>query len=158
MIDFMVLALPRSGTAWIANLLTTDTSLCIHEAFMDHSINDLDTRSYDGMLGIAETSAFTKVDEINQHSAKKLIIDRPFDDINNSIAELGFKAMPSYLADLMIQLKGYRIAFKDLFNYDIMAEAYYYLLRKELNQERHRMLCQMNIENTVAIERVRGLV
>jgi hypothetical protein len=39
-----------------------------------------------------------------------------------------------------------------------MAEAYYYLLRKELNQERHRMLCQMNIENTAAIERVRGIV
>jgi hypothetical protein len=158
MIDFMVLALPRSGTAWVANLLTTDTSLCIHEAFMDHSINDLDTRPYDGMLGIAETSAFIRVDELNLHSAKKLIIDRPFDDINKSIAELGFKAMPSYSADLMIQLKGYRIAYKDLFNYEIMSEAYYYLLRKELNQERHRMLCQMNIENTVAIERVRGLV
>jgi hypothetical protein len=158
MLDFMVLALPRSGTAWVANLLTTDTSLCIHEAFMDNSINDLDTRSYDGMLGIAETSAFTKVDEINQHSAKKLVIERPFNEVNESIAKLGFKAMPSYSDDLMIQLKGYRIAFKDLFNYDIMAEAYYYLLRKELNQERHRMLCQMNIENTVAIERVRGLV
>ena len=158
MIDFMVLALPRSGTAWVANLLTTDSSLCIHEAFMDHSINDLDTRPHDGMLGIAETSAFTKVDEINQHSAKKLVIERPFNEVNESIAKLGFKAMPLYSDDLMIQLKGYRIAFKDLFNYDIMAEAYYYLLRKELNQERHRMLCQMNIENTVAIERVRGLV
>jgi hypothetical protein len=156
MIDFMVLALPRSGTAWVANLLTTDTSLCIHEAFMDHSIDDLDNRSYDGMLGIAETSAFTKVDEINQHSAKKLVIERPLNEVNESIAELGFKTMLSY--DLMIQLKGYRIAFKDLFNYDIMAEAYYYLLRKELNQERHRMLCQMNIQNTAAIERVRGIV
>jgi hypothetical protein len=158
MIDFMVLALPRSGTAWVANLLTTDTSLCIHEAFMDHSIDDLDTRSYDGLLGIAETSAFIRVDELNLHSAKKLIIDRPFDEINNSIVKLGFKAMPSYSADLMIQLKGCRIAYKDLFNYEIMSEAYYYLLRKELNQERHKMLCQMNIENTAAIERVRGLV
>ncbi len=158
MIDFMVLALPRSGTAWVANLLTTDTSLCIHEAFMDHSINDLDTRSYDGLLGIAETSAFIRVDEINQHSAKKLVIDRPFDEIYKSIVELGFKAMPSYSADLMIQLKGYRIAYKDLFNYEIMSEAYYYLLRKELNQERHKMLCQMNIQNTAAIERVRGIV
>ena len=158
MIDFMVLALPRSGTAWVANLLTTDTSLCIHEAFMDHSINDLDNLSYDGMLGIAETSAFTKVDEINQHSAKKLVIERPLNEVNESIAKLGFKAMPSYSDDLMIQLKGYRIAFKDLFNYDIMAEAYYYLLRKELNQERHKMLCQMNIQNTAAIERVRGIV
>lgn len=154
----MVLALPRSGTAWVANLLTTDTSLCIHEAFMDHSINDLDTRPYDGMLGIAETSAFSRADELNLHSAKKLIIDRPFDEINKSIAELGFKAMPSYSADLMIQLKGYRIAYKDLFNYEIMSEAYYYLLRKELNQERHKMLCQMNIQNTAAIERVRGIV
>ena len=158
MIDFMVLALPRSGTAWVSNLLTTDTSLCIHEAFMDHSINDLDARSYDGMLGIAETSAFTKVDEINQHSAKKLVIERPLNEVNESIAKLGFKAMPSYSADLMIQLKGYRIAYKDLFNYEIMAEAYYYLLRKELNQERHKMLCQMNIQNTAAIERVRGIV
>jgi hypothetical protein len=158
MIDFMVLALPRSGTAWVANLLTTDTSLCIHEAFMDHSIDDLDTRSYDGLLGIAETSAFIRVDELNLHSAKKLIIDRPFDEINNSIVKLGFKAMPSYSADLMIQLKGYRIAYKDLFNYEIMSEAYYYLLRKELNQERHKMLCQMNIQNTAAIERVRGIV
>lgn len=158
MIDFMVLGLPRSGTAWASNLLTTDTSLCIHEAFMNHSIDDLNNQSYDGLLGIAETSAFTKVDEINQHSAKKLVIERPFNEVNESIVRLGFKALPTYSDDLMIQLKGYRIVFKDLFNYDIMAEAYYYLLRKELNQERHRILCQMNIENTVAIERVRGLV
>lgn len=158
MIDFMVLALPRSGSAWVANLLTTDTSLCIHESAMDYHTTDLDAMEYNGTLGIAETSAFIRVDELNLHSAKKLIIDRPFDDINKSIAELGFKAMPSYSADLMIQLKGYRIAYKDLFNYEIMSEAYYYLLRKELNQERHKMLCQMNIQNTAAIERVRGIV
>ena len=32
-LDFAVLALPRSGTTWLANLLTTDTTLCRHDPF-----------------------------------------------------------------------------------------------------------------------------
>lgn len=155
MIDFMVLGLPRSGTAWISNLLTTDTTVCIHEAFEFNSLSEIDEM---GVQGICETSAFMHIDEINAHHARKLIIERPFVEIQESCKALGFPELPPLVIDLMDQIKGYRISFKDLFNYDIMAEAYYYLLRKELNQERHRMLCQMNIQNTAAIERVRGLV
>lgn len=34
-LDFIVMAYPRSGTTWLANLLTTDRSLCLHDPFGD---------------------------------------------------------------------------------------------------------------------------
>jgi hypothetical protein len=33
MLDFIVLGLPRSATTWLANWLTTDRSLCLHDPF-----------------------------------------------------------------------------------------------------------------------------
>lgn len=146
----MVLALPRSGTAWVANLLTTDTSLCIHEALEFNSLSEIDKM---GVQGVCETSAFMHIDEINAHQAKKLIIERPFAEIQESCKALGFPELPPLVIDLMDQIKGYRIAYKDLFNYEVMAVSYRYLLNKELSRERHALLCRLDIQNSSAIER-----
>lgn len=160
MIDFMVLGLPRSGTAWLANLLTTDTSLCLHESFMHHDLKQLDSKENPPAhkFGISETSAIFIPDEINQHSAFKIIIERPIDEINLSLYRLGLPCIDDSFVKLLKNIEGYRISFNDLFEASKIAEAYKLALNKELNHERHALLCSFGIENIYAIHAVRSMM
>ena len=160
MIDFMVLGLPRSGTAWMANLLTTDTSLCLHESFMTTTIQQLDAREKqeNHLLGICETSAIFIADEINKHPAQKIVIERPLMQINFSLARLGFPVANETTIKLLKSIEGYRIAFDDLFDYKKIASVYEWLIGKQLSQDRHKLLCSFGIENIFAIHAVRSLL
>lgn len=157
MIDFMVISLPRSGSAWLANLLTTDDSICLHESFIDHSIADLHEMKHDGLLGISETSA-AFIDDAIAYSCKKLIVKRPIAEINGSLISIGlFAAFDKDSENALNNIEGYSINFKDIFDFDEMSKAYMYLLGKEMCKQRHTMLCKMNIQNYYAIDYVRGL-
>lgn len=160
MIDFMVLGLPRSGTAWLANLLTTDTSLCLHESFMTTTIQELDEleKSQGHLLGICETSGLFIADEINNHPSQKVIIERPLHEINFSLARIGFPLMPDETIKLLKNLEGYRIAFEDLFDYQKISFVYEQLIGKQLNKDRHQLLCSFGIENIFAIHAVRSML
>lgn len=159
MIDFMVLGLPRSGTAWMANLLTTDNSICLHESFMTYSLNQIDEMEKDDkLLGISETSAIFDCDAINAHKAKKIIIERPLDEINASLMRIGFPMIDETFCKLLKNLEGYRIAFDDLFKHDKVALVYKQLLGKTLDKNRHSLLCSFGVENIYAIHAVRNLL
>lgn len=158
MIDFMVIALPRSGTAWVSNLLTTDDLVCVHEALISYTLAELDALSVPHMLGIAETSGAYIADEINQHSAKKLVITRPIAEINNSAIRLGFEPLSDDANSLLDKVDGYRIEYKNLFDYKEMSKAYEYLCGKHLDPLRHALLCDLRIENIAAIDAVRSMV
>jgi len=156
MIDFMVLGLPRSGTAWLANLLTTDDSICLHEALIDSTIEQLDKFEHSGLFGIAETAGVFLPDVIS-YPCKKLIVDRPIDDIKRSLHQIGLPTMPDVEVDLLSGIEGYKIAFKDLFNFDAMQLAYKFLLNKDLSKDRHILLRQMNVQNQYAISAVKRM-
>ena len=156
MIDFMALGLPRSGTAWLANLLTTDDSICLHESLIDSTIEQLDQFEHDGLFGIAETAGVFFPDAIN-HPCKKLIVDRPIAEINKSLHQLGLPTMPDVEVDLLSGIEGYKIAFKELFDFDAMQLAYKFLLNKDLSKDRHNLLCQMNVQNQYAISAVKRM-
>lgn len=158
MIDFMVIGLPRSGTAWLANLLTTDTSICLHEAFIDKTLEQLDVVGYFGKLGISETSAIFHTEKINAHPAKKLIVERNVLPINHSLVRIGLPMIPNTFVQLLEQIDGYRIKYQDIFNYEIMSKAYEYLLDKKLSYERHRLLVNLNVQNQTAIRVVKGML
>lgn len=153
----MVIALPRSGTAWAANLLTTDTSVCLHEAFMEFSIDELDSFKWPHKLGIAETSGAFCADEINKHPAKKLVIERPIAEINQSAKKLDLPELTEHAKSLLDKVNGYKIDYKSLFDYKEMSKAYKFLLEKDLDPMRHALLCNLHIENITAIEQVRRI-
>jgi hypothetical protein len=158
MIDYMVIALPRSGTAWVANLLTTGDDICLHESFMTETLETLDNKEHSGLLGISETSAIFFEDEINRHPAKKLIIERPLDEINNSLINLGLYTFTPEINSLLNNIEGYKISFNDLFNEDVMGKAYKFLTGKEMNKDRHKLLCSFGVQNIFAIEAVRNML
>jgi hypothetical protein len=157
MIDFMVLGLPRSGTAWLANLLTTDDSLCLHESLMCHSMADLDAIPHYGFLGIAETAGLF-IDEVRLHPCKKLIVERPLNEINKSLRTLGLPEFNVEYKHIFKETVGYKIQFSDLFKFEHMRDAYGYLLGKELSKDRHHLLCNMEVQNKKAIDDVKRML
>ncbi len=90
MINFMVLGGPRSGTTWLANLLTTDTTLCLHDPLLEHQAHVLDAMYIPGLrIGIADTSALLYGDWLAQHRAKKVVLWRAPEEFNVSLRALG---------------------------------------------------------------------
>ena len=154
MINFMVLGLPRSGTAWLANLLTTQKSYCRHEALWTSSLFELNKEKHAVSFGIAETSGFSIVDDINMHSARKLIVRRDLNEINDSLMRLGIPCMHQKHMDALLSISGYHIDFKDIFDYKKMSNAYEFLLHSQLEKYRHDFLCDMNIQNEVLIKEI----
>lgn len=111
MISFMVLAGPRSATAWLANLLTTDNTLCMHDPLLEHTSIMLDQMSVPGKrLGISDTSALLWRDWVNAHPAKKVILWRDPVEINQSLLQLGLPEVDSRLHSARINgIKGARL-------------------------------------------------
>ena len=157
MIDFMALGLPRSGTAWLANLLTTDDSLCLHESLMRHSVNDLHQMQHQGLFGISETAGLF-FDSVRLYPCKKLIVERPLKEINDSLVSLGLPEIKVEYNQIYKGIVGYRIQFADLFKYEHMSDAYNYLLGKRLSKTRHDLLCDMEVQNKQAIADVRKML
>jgi hypothetical protein len=90
MISFMVLAGPRSATTWVSQLLTTDSTLCLHDPLIEHTPGALDKMEIPGRhLGVAETSAMYMDSWTKHHPAKKVFLWRDPLEINCSLRLLG---------------------------------------------------------------------
>ena len=158
MIDFMVLGLPRSGTAWMANFLTTNDSVCLHESFMDYDLDQLNKLDLGCKLGISETAGIFHIDAINAIDCKKLIIERPLDEINNSLVNLRFPTMRIEHVEMLSKLEGHRVKFTELFTEKTMKFVCKEIAQIEFNIHRFHQLCKMHVENIDAINRVRSMI
>ena len=162
MLDFRVIALPRSGTAWTANFLTTERSLCWHEPLMEHDLADLDQMKMTGLFGIADTQlALYSPSELNAHPARKLIIHRDFQPIARSLDALKlpiFGTAMDYLeacGEGMYEIEGWHIPYPALFNADAFKPAYQWLTNMQFDRARHAVLKQMNVQNKVTLQKIR---
>lgn len=92
----MVLAAPRSATTWMANFLTTDTTLCMHDALADNKRSLLDRVTIPGVrIGISDCAALYFPEWIEQHPARKIVLWRDPAEINASIRALGLREIDS---------------------------------------------------------------
>jgi|ERR1700758_253470 len=141
MIEFMILGAPRSGTAWAANWLTTDTTLCLHEPLYAWTHTQLDARVSTRSLGIACT--VSALLEINRHPARKVILHREPAEVRQSMQRLGIEG--DYDFSALDRVQGRHIDWRDLFTNP--APIYEYLLEYPFDPERHELLRGMNIQN-----------
>ena len=154
----MVLGLPRSGTAWMANYLTTDNTLCLHESFMDFSLEELDGYDCGYRLGIAETAGMFIADEINQHPARKIIIERPLEDVNQSLQAINLPCMTEYHVELLNKIDGFRVKFNELFNPEMMSYICREIVGIKFNIHRFVLLEKMNVQDQYAIRKVKAML
>lgn len=139
MIEFMVIANPRSATTWAANWLTTDTTLCMHDPLFTKKVGELDSIESSKALGISCTAIQKYREYLSTHSARKVIVHR--DDCVESLDRIGlFGFRPPDLS----AINGMHVYWHDLFNKP--KEIYEFLLQKEFDAERHAELVQMNIQ------------
>lgn len=141
MIEFMLLAAPRSGTAWCANWLTTDRTVCLHEPLYRWTHAQLDIRTGPRMLGIACT--VSPLLDINRHPARKAVLHRDPKEVRESMARLGIEGDYDFTALDNTQGRHYDWAavFED------PAPIYEYLLEQPFDAERHELLRGLNIQN-----------
>lgn len=150
MIEFMLLAAPRSGTAWAANWLTTDRSLCLHDPLNRWTLAELDNRWLKHRkLGIACTvSALSK--DINQHTARKVVLHRDPQEVRESMAQLRIRGDYDFAA--LDKVEGRHYDWEQLF--EDPAPIYEFLLRVPFDIERHRELRGMNVQNSRLIRQL----
>ena len=144
MIEFMVIALPRSGTTWAANWLCTDTTLCIHDPLYERHYAELDHIKSKKRIGVSCTGLWRFPKWVNGHTARKVILHRSVDEINESLTELGFPAVPESDADMLDAIEGIHVDWRALF--DDPKIMYEYLLDKPFDAERHQELKSMAIQ------------
>jgi len=144
MIDFMVVALPRSGTTWAANWLTTDTTLCLHDELAYRTCYEID-RDYKTKkkLGLSDTGLFIYQDKLNKHPAKKVILHRDIEEINASLAELGLNPIPD-VSSWLDSIDGLHVHYTDLFNNP--EPIWKHLIGTEFDVERYILLKQMQVQ------------
>lgn len=157
MIDFMIVGLPRSGTAWLANWFTTERSICWHEPLWTRPLAELDEMKGAGLFGIADTLlAMMDVGALNQHPAKKLIVHRELDEVNKSLVKAG---LPGAMRDehkwTLDEIGGYHIAFHDLWTVEKFKPAAEWLLPIPFDTARYSLLRDLRVENMKMVVEVR---
>ncbi len=142
MIEFMVISAPRSGSTWAANWLTTDTTLCFHDPLSNIHYSEWDKLASDKILGVSDTGIGVFSDFLNSHPARKVILHRPLNEINESLSEIGYPSLTEHWNGALEKINGMHVGWRDIFNNP--KSIYEYLLNKEFDSQRHAEL--VNIE------------
>lgn len=147
MIDFMIIAAPRSGTAWAANWLTTEVSFCLHEPLFEKHYSEIeDLRGDDGReFGVACTGLTNFPDYLKSHPAKKVILHRREDQVQDAVAAIGFPPLPTAYFTKLKEIEGLHVPWTYLFHHPEIIHTY--LFGKRLfDARRHALLAQLNVQ------------
>lgn len=140
----MVIAAPRSGTTWAANWLTTDTTLCLHDPLWTRHYSELDAIPTSKALGIACTGIALFPDWLNQHPARKVILHRPLNEVDASLAAIGLPPCGVAWRGVLERIKGAHVDWRNLWKRP--QEIYEFLLRRPFDAERFEQLRQMRVQ------------
>lgn len=139
--DFIIVGLPRSGTTWAANWLTTDYSHCYHDPLYEHHYD-----SWDGLIlpkkitGASCTGIWRWTEWLNNHPSKKVILHRDLDEINQSLREIGLGGMTPEDEAKLNEIIGMHVPFEDLFDERGAEAVWDYLMPTPFNKHRHQEL------------------
>ncbi len=142
MLDFAVIGLPRSGTTWAANWLTTDRSLCLHDPLANHTLDELASFRIPGKLcGIACTALWRAPEWVAKNVKRVLLIDRDPDDLNESLRAIGLFEMPDQDIQMFMDMPGQRADMAQLFDQKFAEDIWHTLVPSlEFDAQRHELL------------------
>ncbi len=146
MIEFMVLSAPRSASTWAANWLTTEKTLCLHDPVLEHAPEDFDQIPADRTLGVACTGLALLPGFLRLHPARKVIIHRPMDEIDQSLESIGLTKLGTQWLSALDAIGGYHVFYGDLFNPKEAAGIYEFLTKQPFDAARHEQLVAMHVE------------
>lgn len=142
----MVIAAPRSGTTWAANWLTTEHSLCLHDPLANYHYSQLDSITSDRMIGISCTAIANYRRYLGTHKAKKLILHRKHEEVQESLEKQGLPPLYHNWEDALNDIDGLHLHWKDLFFEVTAVHAYKYLTGLDMDIPRYRELIKLNVQ------------
>lgn len=153
MVQFMVLAAPRSGTSWAAAWLTTDNVLCVHEPLtrlVKERLDELKSVKTK-KIGVACTALALWPAWVNSHPARKVILHRDPEEVRASMARLGIDG--DYDFESLQEIKGLHLQWTELFSAPELITSW---LGLPFDAERHAELKRMNIQDESTIQLLKG--
>lgn len=148
MIDFAILALPRSGTTWAANWLTGYRHICLHDPLQHYTQEDLLRWSYRNPkeTGVSCTGLWMHPEWVETHIRRWIIIDRPVHEVQSSLFQIGLPPMGEQAIERFRAMPGRRFQMTDLFKPESASEIQRLLMpHRPFDIDRHRELCKMEI-------------
>lgn len=149
MLDFLVLSLPRSGSTWAANWLTTGGALCLHDPLAHRTQADLLNFSLRrvGSVGAACTALWLWPDWCARHARRVLILDRDPASSQNDLYRLGLPLLPDWAIAKFAAMPGLRVPYTDLFDHQLAPAIWRHLRpREDFDHDRYNELVDMSIE------------
>lgn len=145
MLDFIVLGLPRSGTTWLANWLTTADSLCVHDPFAHRLPEQVAAMRDRARLGIACTGTYLMPALLAAHTGPIAVIERDPAACTASLRRAGLD--PVLMPERLRDVRGRRWRFEDLWIEEKARELWAFLLPDvAFDATRYRLLRDMRIE------------
>lgn len=146
MIDFMLIAAPRSATTWASNWLTTDHSTCLHDPLLKWTKDELMTleASSSKTLGMACTGIALFPDWVNAHPARKVILHRDLDEIDASLQRIGMTPCGVQWKGVLEKIDGIHLDWTELFKRP--RHIYEFLLNLPFDPERWAVLKEINMQ------------
>lgn len=158
---FFVLAMPRSGTAWLANFLTWGDAHCFHESsFGCESLGDLEhafRRTERSVVGSCDTAAimFYRPLQTRFPESKFLFIVRDKEEVRASLNKAGFETTGvDMMGDMLSEairdtnLHSAAVPFHSLFSQCGMREIWDWLeIPGAFPWQRFEMLREMNVQD-----------
>lgn len=152
MLDFIIVALPRSGTTWTANWLNSGEVSCLHDPLWHTHYLDLRRADGKAVSGICCTGLWQWADWVNAQNCRKLILTRPVDEVQRSLSRNGLPRLRADAAGLLAEVQGRRIPHTAVFDPARAETIWNYLVGDTVSFDatRHSELRQMRIEPNFA--------
>ncbi len=149
---FLIAALPRSRTAWLAHFLTTGKSYCFHEAMIRcaHPSHLFQFVLPDKITGFSDTSLCLFPDWMNNVDIPKVIIRRSVEDVERSGRAAGLLPVDTHrMSRNLDRIDGLVINFEDI--NDRLEEIWDHCLGLPFDAQRASRMAGINIQNSEII-------
>ena len=144
MVEFMVLSAPRCASTWCSNWLTTDTTLCLHDPLFTRHYLDLDDIRTTKRLGVACTGLAYFPEWVNAHPARKIVLHRDINEINESLEAIGLSEISVDFILKLESIDAIHLPWTDLFEKPKFI--YETLLELPFDAERHALLKEIEMQ------------
>lgn len=137
---FAVLSLPRCGTAWAANWLTCNGTVCLHDPLFEYAPGEIPET-----VGAACTGLWLS----GPPKCPYVLLDRPVVEINASCEKAGIPQLSDNLIKRFRAVPGQRFPWADLFDDPIPI---WQILRpgEPFDRSRHEQLCKFNVQRDLS--------
>jgi hypothetical protein len=141
---FLILSTPRSGSAWLANFLTYEGCLCIHEPTVWNNLQP----SGHWLKGGIDTAAVHFLSDVlvaSDPNTRVYQLRRNEEDVKASVDRLGL----SYTPTPDLGFKTWR--YEELFQLETLKGIWDEIVGTPIDENRARMLIEMNVQHDISV-------